>query len=122
MTVLVPPDSKQETELQNKSSQTVCKNKRNFQLRLYLGRAFLPDSKAREVIARACEFSSKQVLLYHRVAQFIGSLSWASGLIPLGHLHLRPLQGHFHSLGLTSRKSAVLIGTILPHASLTTPW
>ena len=30
MTVLVPPDSKQETELQNKSSQTVCKNKRNF--------------------------------------------------------------------------------------------
>ena len=27
----------------------------------------------------------------------------ASGLIPLGHLHLRPLQPHFHLLGMTDR-------------------
>ena len=33
----------------------------------------------------------------------MGSLKWASGLIPLGHLYLRPLQRHFHSLGLTDR-------------------
>ena len=31
------------------------------------------------------------------VCQLMGSLNWASGLIPLGHLHLRPLQRHFHS-------------------------
>ena len=33
----------------------------------------------------------------------MGSLNWASGLIPLGCLYLRPLQCHFHSLGLTHR-------------------
>ena len=33
----------------------------------------------------------------------MGSLNWASGLIPLGLLYLRPLQRHFHSLGLTDR-------------------
>ena len=33
----------------------------------------------------------------------MGSLNWASGLIPLGRLFLRPLQRHFHSLGLTNR-------------------
>ena len=33
----------------------------------------------------------------------MGSLNWASGLIPLGRLYLRPLQYHFHSLGLTNR-------------------
>ena len=31
----------------------------------------------------------------------MGSLNWASGLIPLGCFYLRPLQRHFHSLGLT---------------------
>ena len=35
--------------------------------------------------------------------QFIGLLNWASGFIPLGCLHLRPLQQHFHSLGVTNR-------------------
>ena len=30
----------------------------------------------------------------------MGSLNWASGLIPLSRLHLRPLQRHFRSLGL----------------------
>ena len=53
--------------------------------------------------------SSVRVILptgsYHRVAQFMGSLNWASGLIPLGRLYLRPLQRHFHSLGLTNRFS-----------------
>ena len=33
----------------------------------------------------------------------MGSLNWASGLIPLGRLYLKPLQYHFHSLGLTNR-------------------
>ena len=33
----------------------------------------------------------------------MGSLNWASGLIPLGRLYVRPLQRHFHSLGLTNR-------------------
>ena len=33
----------------------------------------------------------------------MGSLNWASGLIPLGRLYLRPLQHHFHSLCLTNR-------------------
>ena len=69
-------------------------------LRLDLGRAFHPESKAWEIIARACELSSQQVLSYQRVAQFMDSLNWALGLIPLGYLHLRPLQRHFHSLDL----------------------
>ena len=33
----------------------------------------------------------------------MGSLNWASGLIPLGRFHVRPLQRHFHPLGLTNR-------------------
>ena len=37
------------------------------------------------------------------MSQLLGSLNWASGLIPLGHLYLRPLQHHFHSLCLTTR-------------------
>ena len=37
------------------------------------------------------------------MSQLMGSLNWASGLIPLGRLYLRPLQRHFHSLGLTDR-------------------
>ena len=53
-------------------------------------RAFLPR-----------HLSSLQVLTYSQVSQLMGSLNWASGLIPLGHLYLRPLQRHFHSLGLT---------------------
>ena len=50
-------------------------------------------------MAHACWISSQKTLSYREVSQFMGSLNWASGLIPLGHLHLRPLQ-HFHSLGL----------------------
>ena len=33
----------------------------------------------------------------------MGSLNWASGLIPLGRLYLRPLQRYFHTLGVTDR-------------------
>ena len=73
----------------------------SIHLRLDLGRALLTESKAREIIVRACDISSQPVLSYHRVSQFMGSLNWASGLIPLGRLHLRPLQRHFHYLGLT---------------------
>ena len=38
---------------------------------------------------------------HRQVSQLMGSLNWASGLIPLGCLYLRPLQRHIHSLGLT---------------------
>ena len=55
-------------------------------------------------MAHACRISSQKTLSYREVSQFMGSLNWASGLIPLGHLHLRPLQ-IFHSLGLTNRFS-----------------
>ena len=55
------------------------------------------------VVARARHLSSLHVLhvTYTQVSQLMGSLNWASGLIPLGRLYLRPLQGHFHLLGLT---------------------
>ena len=51
----------------------------------------------------------------------MGSLNWASGLIPLGRLYLRPLQRHFHSLGLTSRftptrrSDPVVLANLLRH-------
>ena len=73
-----------------------------FQLYLDQGRASLPISKAREIIAHACRISSQTVLSDTEVSQCIGSLNWASGLIPLGRLHMRPLQRHFHSLVLTN--------------------
>ena len=72
-------------------------------LHLDLGEASLPESKAWEIVARARHLSSLLVLTYTQVSQLMGSLNWASGLIPLGRLYLRPLQHHFHSLGLTDR-------------------
>ena len=73
-------------------------------LRLDLGEASLPESKAWEIVACARHLSSLQVLTYSQLmSQLMGSLSRASGLIPLGRLYLRPLQRHFHSLGLTNR-------------------
>ena len=69
-------------------------------LRLDLGEASLPESKAWEIVARARHLYSLHVLTYTQVSQLVGSLNWASGLIPLGRLYLRPLQCHFHPLGL----------------------
>ena len=63
--------------------------------------SLLPESKAWEIVARTRHLSSLKVLNYTQVSQLLGSLNWASGLIPLGRLYLRPLQRHFHSLGLT---------------------
>ena len=57
-------------------------------------------------MAHTCRISSQKTLSYREVSQFMGSLNWASGLIPLGHLHLRPLQD-FHSLDLTNRFSTI---------------
>ena len=74
-----------------------------IRLRLDLGEASLPESKAWEIVARARHLSSLRLLTYTQVSQLLGSLNWASGLIPLGRLYLRPLQRHFHSLGLTDR-------------------
>ena len=74
-----------------------------IRLRLDLGEASLPESKAWEIVALTRHLSSLHVLSYTRVSQLMGSLNWASGLIPLGRLYLRPLQCHFHSLDLTDR-------------------
>ena len=72
-------------------------------LRLDLGRALLPESKAGEIVACARHLSSLKELNYSQVSHLMGSLNWAPGLIPLGRLYLRPLQRLFHSLGLTNR-------------------
>ena len=93
-----------------------------IQLHLDLGEALLPESKAREIAARACELSSLRVLSYHRVSQFMGSLNWASGLIPQGGLYLRPLQRYFHSLGLTDRFRPPRRSETLVLASLLQQW
>ena len=61
-----------------------------IRLRLDLGEASLPESKAWEIVARPRHLSSLRVLTYSQVSQLMGSLSWASGLIPLGRLYLRP--------------------------------
>ena len=74
-----------------------------IRLHLDLGEASLPASKACEIAARARHLSSLRVLTYSQVSQLMGSLNWALGLIPLSHLYLRPLQRHFHSLGLIDR-------------------
>ena len=74
-----------------------------IRLCLDIGKALLPESKAWEIVARARYLSSLRVLNYTQVSQLMGLLNWASGLIPLGRLYLRPLQRHFHSLGLTDR-------------------
>ena len=89
-------------------------------LRLDLGRSLLPESKAGEIVACARHLSSLKVLNYSQVSHLMGSLNWASGLIPLGRLYLRPLQRHFHSLGLTnqftppSKSDPVVLANLLP--------
>ena len=93
-----------------------------FVLRLDLGEASLPESKAWEIVARARHLSSLHVLSYIQVSQLMGSLSWASGLIPLGHLYLRPLQRHFHLLGLTDRFTPLRRSDPLVLANLLRRW
>ena len=41
-------------------------------------------------------------LSFTQMSLLLGSLVWASGFIPLGSLHLRPLQQQFSFLGLTA--------------------
>ena len=90
-------------------------------MRLDLGRASLPESKAGEIVACAHHLSSLKVLDYSLVSHLMGSLNWASGLIPLGRLYLRPLQRNFHALGLTSRftpprrSDPVVLANLLRH-------
>jgi hypothetical protein len=51
---------------------------------------------------------SNQSLLrlnYHQVTSLMGSLNWVSAFVPLGRLHLRPLQVLFHQTGLLNRQS-----------------
>ena len=54
--------------------------------------------------------------------QFICSLNWASGLIPLGRLYLRPLQRYLHSLGLTDWFTPPRRSDLLVLASLLQQW
>ena len=93
-----------------------------LQLHLDQGRASLPISKAREIIAHTCPTSSQKILSYTEVSQFMGSLNWALGLFPLGRLYLRPLQRHFHSLGLTSRFTPLCRSDPLVLATLLRQW
>ena len=92
-----------------------------IRLRLDLGEASLPESKAWKIVARARHLSSLHVLSYIQVSQLMGSLNWASGLIPLGRLYLRPLQHYFHSLGLTDlftplrRSDPLVLANLLLH-------
>ena len=69
----------------------------------------------------AYRISSQKTLSYREVSQFMGSLNWASGIIPLGHLHLRPLQ-HFLSLGLTNRFSTPRRSDHVVLATLLSQW
>ena len=44
----------------------------------------------------------------------MGTLNWTSCLITLGRLHLRPLQQHFHSMGLTNWFTPLCIWSLAP--------
>ena len=55
------------------------------------------------------------------MSQLMGSLNWASG-IPLGRLYLRPLQRHFHSLGLTNQFTPLRQSDPLVLANLLRHW
>ena len=56
------------------------------------------------------------------MSQFMGSLNWASGLIPLGRLHMRCLQRHFYSLGLTNQFTPPCPSDPLVLATLLRQW
>ena len=49
------------------------------------------------------EYPHNQFCHRLKCPNLLGSLVWASGVIPLDCLYLRPLQRHFHSLGVTNR-------------------
>ena len=44
----------------------------SIRLRLDSGRALLPEYKAREIVARACDLSSLRILSYQQVSHFMG--------------------------------------------------
>ena len=86
------------------------------------GRVSLPESKAQGDRAHARLISSQKTLSYTEVCHFMGSLNWASCLIPLCRLHLRPLQRHFHSLGLTNWFSTPRLSDPVVLATLLRQW
>ena len=85
-----------------------------LRLRLGQGSASLPISKAREIITCACRISSQRVLSYREVFLFMGSLNWASNLIPLGQLYMRPLQRQFYITSDRPVCSPLSIGPFSP--------
>ena len=83
------------------------------------GESFPPNIQGS---ARACQISSQTVLSNREVSQFMGSLNWASGLIPLGRIHMRPLQRHFYLLCLTNRFTPPCPSDPLVLATLLRQW
>ena len=72
-------------------------------LRLDLGRALLPESKAGEIVACARHLSSLKVLDYSQCVPSYGFTQLGLRSYPSGSFAPETLQRHFHSLGLTSR-------------------
>ena len=66
------------------------------------GESSLSESMAGEIVAQVRKYPPNQFqfLSCQQVSQFIVSLNWATGLVPLGCLHLRPLQRHFYAVSL----------------------
>ena len=93
-----------------------------LRFRLDQGRASLPISKAWEIIVCACQISSQTVLAFGEVSEFMGSLNWASDLIPLGRLHMRPLQRHFYLLCLTDQFTPTCQSDPLVLATILRQW
>lgn len=67
------------------------------------GIAQLPLHRAQATQALAIQMSRAKRLSYHEAASLQGSLNWAASWIPLGRLHLRPLQQYLRSKGLAVR-------------------
>ena len=75
-----------------------------IRLRLDLGEASLPESNAWEIVARAPSILPPCSILHSSVpANGVCHSTGPQVFIPLGRLYPRPLQRHFHSLGLTDR-------------------
>ena len=64
------------------------------------GRVFLPDTKRNSLLDRVTSISLRSTVTYKQATSLLGSLNWMANWIPLGHLHLRPIQQYFKRIGL----------------------
>ena len=69
-------------------------------LNLRLGTAALPRKKAINLVKKLKQFPNQKIISYKQTASVMGSLNWASALIVLGKLQLRPIQRLMYRLGL----------------------